>query len=326
VSRIKRSIIVFGLMALAPTSVRAIPAGGTLPKPYVSADQGGGGYAPENTMVAMRNGIRLGVDELETDINITADGQLVLIHDGYLNRTTNCKGPVMAKTLAEVERCDAAYWWVPGKTTLLPGPAARAERKAKDVYPLRGKGVRVPTVREFFSYIVSLGDRAPQFSIEIKNIPYDANFDPVGRRIADVLVPLIHEYRLTRKAVVESFWPRSIGRVKQLDPTIRTMFLTLGSATENYAWVATTRTDFSSSDTLAPDLNRFYVNHVHALGKKVVPWLVDAASDWDKVKAFGVDGVISSYPACILLAMGRAAPGPYVTPEAGLKTDVSPCP
>jgi glycerophosphoryl diester phosphodiesterase len=193
-------------------------------------------------------------------------------------------------------------------------------------HPLRHKGVRVPTVRDFFAYIVSLGDGAPQFSIEIKNIPYDTNFDPLGHRMADVLVPLIHEYGLTRKAVVESFWPASIERVKQLDPSIRTMFLTLGSALANYAYVAATRTEFSSSDTIAPDLGRFYVNHVHALGKKVVPWLVDATSDWDKVKDLGVDGVISSYPACILRAIGRPPSPPYVTPEAGLSYDVEPCP
>jgi len=320
-------------LAFAALSVLAVAASANagptevfLPKPYVSADQGGGGYAPENTMVAMRNGIRLGVDELETDINITADRQLVLIHDGSLDRTTNCKGAVHDKTLEQVRRCDAAYWWVPGKTTLAPGAAAIAERDNKAPHPLRGKGVFVPTVREFFSYILSLGDRAPQVSVEIKNIPYDMNFDPLGRTIADVLVPLIHEYDLTRKVVVESFWPTSLVRVKKLDPTIRTMFLTLGSATENLLYVAATATEFSSSDTLAPDLSKLYVRRAHALGKKVVPWLVDAAADWDKVKRLGVDGVISSYPSCILQAMGRPAPGPYVTPEAGLDTDVPICP
>ena len=296
----------------------------TLPRPYVSADQGGGAYAPENTMVAMRNAIRLGVDELETDINITADHQLVLIHDGSLDRTTNCSGNVGDKSLAEIERCDAAYWWTPGSSTLLPGKAAIVERDKAAPHPLRGKGVRVPTVREFFAYIVSLGDRAPQVTVEIKNIPYDSNFDPYGRRIARVLVPLIHEYHLTNKIVVESFWPRSLGWVKRLDYRIRTMFLTLGSAMENYAWVAATRTDFSSSDALAPDLNRFYINHVHAVGRKVVPWLVDAPSDWEKVKDLGVDGVISSYPACIMQAMGRPVSGPFVTPEAGPST-FGPC-
>ena len=277
-------------------------------------------------MPAFRNAIRLGVDELETDVNITADGELVIIHDDSLNRTTDCRGVVHRWTLAEVRRCDAAYWWTPGVITLLPGAGARAERDASASHPLRGKGVRVPTVREFFAYIVALGARAPQFSIEIKNIPYDFNFDPLGHRIADALVPLIHEYGLTSKAVVESFWPASLARVKQLDPSIRTMFLTLGSALANYAYVAATPTEFSSSDTVAPDLGALYVKNVHRLGKKVVPWLVDARSDWDKVKDLGVDGVISSYPACIMQAMGRAVSPPYVTPEAGPISDVAACP
>ena len=312
--------------ALLAASIGITPARAALPRPYVSADQGGGGYAPENTMVAMRNGIRLGVDELETDMNITSDGQLVLLHDGSLDRTTDCSGNVGDKTLAEVEHCDAAYRWVPGKTTLVPGPGSVAERDDTVPHPLRGKGVKVPTVREFFSYIVGLGDRVPQVTIEIKNIPYDSNFDPVGHKMADVLVPLVHEYGLTSKVVVESFWPTSLERVKELDPAIRTLFLTLGSTTANYAYVANSPTEFTSPDTLSPDLNQTYVDNVHALGRLVVPWLVDAASDWDKVKDLGVDGVISSYPGCILQAMGRTVHPPFATPEAGLATDISPCP
>jgi glycerophosphoryl diester phosphodiesterase len=323
---VRRIAFVLGSIAAVVSTAIAGSIAAPLPRPYVSADQGGGGYAPENTMVAMRNGIRLGVDELETDINITADHQLVLIHDGSLDRTTNCKGTVHKKALAQVRHCDAAFWWVPGKTTLAPGLGAIAERDFTAPHPLRGKGVVVPTVREFFAYVVSLGDRAPQVSVEIKNIPYDSNFDPLGHTVADVLVPLIHEYGLTQKTVVESFWPTSLARVKELDPAIRTMFLTLGSATENYVYLAATQTEFSSSDTLAPDLNTFYVKRVHALGRKVVPWLVDAQADWDKVKGLGVDGVISSYPACILRAMGRPVSGPFVTPEAGLATDVPICP
>lgn len=315
---------VLALMLLASSGVAQATHG--LPRPYVSADQGGTGYAPENTMVAMRNGIRLGVDELETDINMTSDGQLVLIHDGTLDRTTECTGNVSDKTLDDVEKCDAAYWWVPGKSTLLSGAGSIAEHDDTADHPMRGKDVRVPTVREFFSYIVSLGDRAPQVSVEIKNIPYEPNFDPVGRTVADALVPLIQEYGLTQKVVVESFWPTSLERVKQIDPTIRTMFLTLGSATANYAYLTASAAEFSSSDTIAPDLDQSYVDNVHALGRKVVPWLVDAVSDWDKVKDLGVDGVISSYPACILNAMGRPVSGPYATPEAGLTTDVSACP
>src|SRR5687767_13170601 len=93
------------VVALALISL-GTPARAELPTPYVSADQGGTYHAPENTMVAMRNGIRLGADELETDLNITADGELVLLHDGWLDRTTDCTGVVHLQTLAEIRGCD----------------------------------------------------------------------------------------------------------------------------------------------------------------------------------------------------------------------------
>ncbi len=315
--------VVPALMILA--SAAPVESRTALPKPYVSADQGGTAYAPENTMMAMRNGIRLGADELEADLNITSDGHLVLVHDGSLDRTTNCTGNVHEHTLAQVRRCDAAYWWVPGKGTLVPGAGAVVERDASDVYPLRGRGVRIPTAHEFFSYVRALGRRAPQVTVEIKNIPYDTNFDPVGQRMADVLVPLLKNMRMTRRTIVESFWPTSIERVKELDPSVRTLFLTLGSATVNRAYVATSATDVSSSDILAPDFGQAYVDAVHALGRQVVPWLVESRADWDEISSLGVDGVLTSTPACILLAMGRKVPRPYVTPEAGLSRDVPAC-
>jgi glycerophosphoryl diester phosphodiesterase len=313
-------------IAVLSAGIDSAPADTALPTPYVSADQGGGAYAPENTMVAMRNAIRLGVDELETDINMTKDYKLVLIHDGSLDRTTNCTGNVSAFMLADLAQCDAAYWWTPGIFTLLPGALSALEHDAGASHPMRGMGVGIPTAEEFFAYISSLGERAPQVTVEIKNIPYDSNFDPLGTTMADELVPLIHSYPgLAQKIVVESFWPASIERVKQLDPSIRTMFLTLGSAMANYAYAATAAAEFSSSDTIAPDLTQVYVDAVHALGKKVVPWLVDAAADWDKIKTFGVDGVISSYPACIMQAMGRPVAGPFITPEAGLADPGTAC-
>ena len=303
-----------------------------LPKPYIGGDQGDCMFAPENTMVAMRNAVRTGVDVLEADVNLTKDGVPVLIHDGTLDRTTNCTGNVRSKTLAEIRQCDAAFWWVPGIAPGLGGLVADPTRNANDGqdYALRGKGVQIPTVREYFDYIValesSMGDRAPLPMLEIKNIPYDVNFDPTGHIIADALVPLIEEYGLASKIQIESFWPTSLDRVKQLDPQIRTLFLTLGSATENYAYVAISPTEVSSTDTLAPDYGQLYVNNVHALGKFVVPWLVDTPADLGKIKALGADGMLTCHSACMLKGLGRPAPTPVVTPEAGISYDVPACP
>lgn len=336
------SLMLMALLAACQSS--AVPGeiepapggpGGTprsLPKPYVGGDQGDCMFAPENTLVAMRNAVRIGVDVLEADVNITSDGVPVLIHDATLDRTTNCTGNVKDKTLAQVRACDAAYWWVPGVAPGLMGLVADPTRDPNDGkdYALRGKGVTLPTVREYFDYVLnlqkSLGDKAPLPMLEIKNIPYDSNFDPTGQIIADALVPLIEQYGLANQIIIESFWPTSLARVKQLNPQIKTLFLTLGSATENYVYVMNSATEASSSDTLAPDYDQTYVDNVHALGKAVVPWLVDTPADLDKIKALGADGLLTCHAACLLERLGRSVPRPFVTPEAGVAYDVPACP
>jgi glycerophosphoryl diester phosphodiesterase len=295
-------------------------------QPVVIADEGDCQFAPENTMVAFRNGLRHGADVLEGDVNITSDNELVLIHDGSLDRTTNCAGAVNQHTLTQVQACDAAYWWVPGIAPGLGGLVADPLRDPDDGqdYALRNHGVQVPTVREFFQFAVDHG--LPLIAVEIKNIPYDSNFDPAGHLIADVLVPLIHEYGLTHRIIVESFWPTSLESVKALDPEIVTSFLTLGSATANYAYVAQAATEHSSPDILPPDFNQTYVDNVHALGKLAMPWAVDAPADFQRMVDLGVDGAYTCHTSCMLQTLGRMTPEQIVTPEANLDYDVPACP
>src|SRR3546814_17199025 len=77
--------------------------------PLISAHRGGAAYAPENTMTAFANAARLGVDALEMDTQLTADGELVVIHDDTLDRTTNCSGSVGAIKLTAISACASAY-------------------------------------------------------------------------------------------------------------------------------------------------------------------------------------------------------------------------
>lgn len=306
-------------------SARAMPA--PIPGPRVIADAGDAYYAPEETMIAMRNAVRLGADVIEADLNMTSDGTIVLIHDGTLDRTTDCTGNVKDRTWAEIRDCDAAYWWVPGTAPGLQGLVTDPTRDADDGrdYALRGKGVHIATVQEFFDYALSLGARMPVVHVEIKNIPYDSNFDPQGARVADVLVPLIEKYGLADRVVVESFWPTTLQRVKALNPKLRTVFLTLGSATENYAYVSQSDTEVSASDVLSPDYGQDYVDRVHALGREVAPWLVDTLADAQNAMTYGVEAVYASHVACMLEAFGRPVTKPLITPEAGVAYDIPGC-
>jgi glycerophosphoryl diester phosphodiesterase len=71
------------------------------------AHRGASGYAPENTQAAFQKGLELGADFLEFDVHLSKDGELIIIHDDKLNRTTNGKGLVKDLTLAELKELDA---------------------------------------------------------------------------------------------------------------------------------------------------------------------------------------------------------------------------
>ncbi len=94
------------------------------------AHQGGEYEAPSNTMYAFRRGLAQGADVLELDVHPTGDGQLVVLHDATLDRTTNGTGQVRDRTLAQIQELDAAYNFVPDRNAV-PGQPAGS-------YPFRG--------------------------------------------------------------------------------------------------------------------------------------------------------------------------------------------
>jgi glycerophosphoryl diester phosphodiesterase len=283
----------------------------------VSAHRGGAAYAPENTMTAFRNAVRLGVDQLEADTQLTADGVLVLIHDDTVDRTTDCSGTVISKTFADLQACDAAHWFSPGQPTTTPD-TNRSQ-------PLRGQGIRIPATEELFAYLQQLGDDAPELSIEIKDIPGESNFDPAGTAVAAVLVPLIRQYKLEQKTIVQSFWPAAIDAVKQMAPEIRTQFLTTTStgqtAGQNLAYVLLRQHDISAPNFDAPDFKPQLIQVAQAAGKQVIPYTPDRESDLRNTQALGVDGLITNFPGCLLRLQGRLQ---ATTVGAGVPAPVCP--
>src|SRR5690606_23623292 len=77
------------------------------PKPYVMGHRGNMAHRPENTLASFRLAIEQGVDLIETDLHVTADGEFVCIHASTVARTTNGSGAVGEMTLAEIKRLNA---------------------------------------------------------------------------------------------------------------------------------------------------------------------------------------------------------------------------
>ena len=104
----------------------------------VVAHRGASTRAPENTMEAFRLGVEAGADGIELDVHLTKDGQLAVIHDDTLDRTTDRTGAVRDLTMDEIREADA------GATFTRPDDAG---------YPFRGAGLTVPTLDEVLAWL-----------------------------------------------------------------------------------------------------------------------------------------------------------------------------
>jgi glycerophosphoryl diester phosphodiesterase len=167
----------------------------TSPNPWLDrrvmnmAHSGGEHEFPMNTMYAFEQSVALGADMLELDIQSTADGHLVVIHNSTVDETTNGTGFVRDMTLDQLRALDAAHWFVPGRSAVHGLDSA--------AYPLRGaalgevkvdghqpKDFRMPTLREVFKAFPDV-----PINIEIKgtNDADVASFKRTGALLADYL-------------------------------------------------------------------------------------------------------------------------------------------
>ena len=165
------------------------------PGPHVHAHQGGDHLWPGNTMLAFEGAHALGVDVLELDVHLSADGEVVVIHDATVDRTSNGSGAVADLSLAELRELDFGYRWRP------PGGA--------DVdFPYRGQGLTIPTLREVLE---AFPDTA--VNIELK---------PADTRLVAITCDLIRELGREQSVLVASFTDRNLRDFRQRCPEVAT--------------------------------------------------------------------------------------------------------
>jgi glycerophosphoryl diester phosphodiesterase len=141
---------------------------------------------PENTMLAFQKAVEAGCDGIELDVQLTVDNRVVIIHDEDLVRTTNGKGFIKDKTLAELEGLDA------------------------------GQGQHIPTIDEYFDFVQDLDIIT---NIELKNSIF-----PYGG-MEQVLISMIRERKLESRVIFSSFNHESLRLCKSIAPEIKCGFL-----------------------------------------------------------------------------------------------------
>ena len=146
---------------------------------YVAAHRGWSAVYPENTMEAFKAAVELNVDQIETDVRITKDGELVLMHDAKVDRTTDGTGKVCDMTLAELKALDAGI------------------KKGEQF-----RGARVPTFVEFMDLVRDLPDMT--VDIELKEYPTEG-WEETSYSVCDRVLKLVDEYGYTDRCVINTF-------------------------------------------------------------------------------------------------------------------------
>ena len=301
-----------GRAALVVAAFAALPAHAF----DLQAHRGGRGLRPENTLAAFENALRLGVDTLEMDAAITADGVVVISHDPALN-------PAITR--------DAQGRWVTARPLIrsLPladlqafefgriDPASDYGRGFASQQPHDGE--RMPTLAAVFALVDSLGADRVRFDIETKVFPDHPEWTVDAETFTKKLLEVIRRAGMTKRVMVQSFDWRTLRLVQQLEPGMDTVYLssrgnleagglwTLGMLTGAYPSVGH-MVKAAGGTTWAPSfqtLNAGDVKTAQQLGLKVIPWTVNEPRDIDRLIGWGVDGLISDYPDRVRAAMQK---------------------
>ena len=176
--KIKKTIVVHSLSLFVKEELFMNKNDETMRVMRVAAHRGFCAKYPENTMEAFKAAIAVGADEIETDVRMSADGELVLIHDHTVERTTNGTGFVREKTLAELRALDA-------------GVKMGAEFA----------GAKIPTLREFLELVK---DTDMTVDIELKEYPTEGN-EEVAYLACDKTIAMLDEYGFANRCVINSW-------------------------------------------------------------------------------------------------------------------------
>lgn len=227
----------------------------------IFAHRGYSGKYPENTMIAFKKALEYGVDGIELDVQLTKDGEVVIIHDETIDRTTTGKGFVVDYTYEELEKFDASF-------------------KFKDL----GFN-KIPTLREYFQLVK---DYDIVTNVELKT----GINEYLG--IEEKVWELIKEYNLEEKVIISSFNHFSVMRMKKIAPQLKYGFLS-----EDWIIDAGKYTHFHGVQCYHPRFNNLVPDVIKELKKynlEINTWTVNLEEDMRYLYSNNIDVIITNYP------------------------------
>lgn len=251
------------------------------PRPRIIGHRGAAGEAPENTLVSFQRAVQDGARFLELDVRSTEDGEVVIIHDATLRRTTNGRGRVSRLTVKEIKAFDAGYRFTPN------GGIS---------YPYRGQKIQIPTLEELFSACPTV-----KAIVEIKQAR-----PPIVKNVIETVKRLGREGQILLATEKDEIMREVRSELQENGLTIATGF-SYGEVVAFVRWVAAGRKGNYAPPGQALQIPCEYagvtlvseetVKAAHDMGVELFVWTVNDVEEMDRLLSLGVDGIITDYPA-----------------------------
>lgn len=241
-------------------------------KPLIIAHRGASGLVPENTLIAFEKAIEIGVDRIEMDLRQTIDGEVIVLHDKTIRRTTNGWGSARKLSLKKIQRYSAGSWFHYDFST-----------------------EKVPTFKEVLELVAG----RTTLLLEIKD------GSPYHHGIEKNVIDLIDKYDAHKWCIVQSFNDKVLRNFRQLpglNSDVQKLFEIvipvapfIGGSKFTYKGIR--HYDFAQEVNVNfKNVTPLVVRKVHKMGKKINVWTVNDEFDLRLFVEMGVDGIITDYP------------------------------
>jgi glycerophosphoryl diester phosphodiesterase len=243
------------------------------PRPIIFGHRGACAYAPENTLESFQLAFDQGADGIELDAKLSADGEVVVIHDATVDRTTNGHGRVASHRLVDLRALDAGSF-----------------------FSEKYHGAKIPTLQEVFEAFGKKGI----INVELTNY-YGPRDD-----LAEKVCGLVRKHSLQNHILLSSFFAYNLKKAGQILPDVPRGLLALDGW--KGIWARSFGFMFGEYQALHPnlkDVNRQQVQRVHRLKRRIHVWTVNAPEEIRSMRELDVDGIITDDPQAAVRALGR---------------------
>lgn len=272
-------LVLLIVMSATPARVHADAVFGALRMPgepaLIAGHRGDRSAAPENTIPALQAALDSTMEFVESDIQLSADGVPVLIHDDTVDRTTDGSGAVSDFTFAQLRTLDAGSWFAP--------QFAR---------------VRIPSLDEF---LVIFQKSTKQAMLELKG--YWSTDD------ARQVVRALHSRNVDERVTFESFDFTTIMNLRSVAPEIPRVIIQRELSADPVALAHYFGAIAILTSPASVEANPDAVSEMHDAGLGLLLYTLNSKERWSEALALGVDGIITDKPSSLDEWLAATAPG-----------------